>query len=371
MTSPTRLRVVTPERLDALVANLVNTGGSATGTAVATKAGTGTPTTTGVVTATANSLMQRDASARAQIANPAVGADIANKSYVDTAIATTVLSSTRGAASGVATLDGSALIPVAQIPTTYGRHLGSGTAFPGSHNTGDTYIHTGLGSALFRWSGAGWEQQSRATCASRTARNTMMTTYGAVMPIGFTVVQTDMRWKWRNDEAGWILAGFDGDGSWASTTGNVGPTFMYQTVNQPIIHGASTAILKNWTYHQQGTVDTEREVITYNGSNGLFNINDRCLLAITMSCSSDAGVAGSTRVYLYPPGGNLAFPTGALSSKDHRMSGYAGAGYMEQTLTWIGYGDPGQSFSVGVDQYNTSSSTVNYAGNIGVSILSA
>lgn len=117
MTAPTRVRVLTPEQLDAAAASLVNTAGTLLGTAVSQKAGTSQGTATGVIAANASTLMGRDAAGRSQVATPAVAADIATKGYVDATVTGYVASSAKGVANGVASLNSGGQVPSGQLPS--------------------------------------------------------------------------------------------------------------------------------------------------------------------------------------------------------------------------------------------------------------
>jgi len=110
----TRVRVVTPELLDAAMANIINDPSSQSNTAVGVVgANTATVNVTGVTTAQANSLVQRDAAGRTQFVDPAVPADAATKNYVDTNIsalgATTATANTLAKRDGVGDLSAVAL----------------------------------------------------------------------------------------------------------------------------------------------------------------------------------------------------------------------------------------------------------------------
>lgn len=190
MTGPTRVRVVTPERLDALVSNLVNTSGTATSTAVATKAGTSSGgSTTGVTAATANTIMGRDASARSQVADPAVNADVANMGWTNTTISSYVTSQ-KGIASGIASLDSSSFLNSVQVPQYLHQHRGSGTAFPTGIRAGDTFLHTGVG-CLFSYDGTNWRQAEEFSVATNAAVTAISSTYSSAIHTGFRVWQTD------------------------------------------------------------------------------------------------------------------------------------------------------------------------------------
>lgn len=183
MTAPlTRLRVVTPERLDALVSNLVNTSGTATSTAVATKAGTSTGgSTTGVTTATASTIMGRDANGRSQVADPAVAADIATMGWVNTQLGSYLATSTKGAASGVASLDGSSFLTTAQVPQYLARNLGSSTSFPASPRQGDLAWRSdvGVNGSLWIYTTNGWRcaQAERLAFTDQSARDAFTGAY--------------------------------------------------------------------------------------------------------------------------------------------------------------------------------------------------
>lgn len=368
MTSPQRMRIVTPERLDTLVASLVNNATSSTGTAVANHAGTGTPTTTGVVTATANTLMQRDANGRSQIATPSVSADIATKGYVDTTVGGYILTSTKGAASGVASLDSTGHVPAGQIASLFPRNLGSGTAFPTGQNLGDIFTHTGVGS-LFRWGGAQWEQASRCSVANRTARDALLNNYKAVLPLGFLVSQADFDWIWRLDQKGWIYAGWEGNGAntvYSATSAPSGPQFKYTRTNFSVPHNVGQTPT-GWVFEAANTGDTEREIVTYTG-NGAWTFHDRCAASVVLEAFSDIGSYGSSFLYLYPAGGAFVMPTGNMRDIRHRSaSGYPGSGSLSQVLSWDGYVDAGSTFTTGVFQYCADGSSA-VAYNLYVSI---
>lgn len=355
--SITRLRVLTPEALDAVAANLVNTPSSQLGTAVANKAGTGTPTTTGVVTATGNSLMQRDSAGRSQVATPSASADIATKGYVDTAVGGYILTSAKGANSGVASLDSTGKIPASQIAISFPRNLGSGTAYPGTKNTGDTFTHTGLNS-LMRWDGAQWVQAGRSTVATRTARDTMLSTYSADIPLGFTTTQLDYHWIWRKDRIGWIYAGVEANNSIYPNEVNEGPTFMYQSLNQTVPFQTTTQI-GGFSYlpaADASITDTEREIVTWDGTANKWTIHDRCVVSIVAFCYSSVPYAGSVLFMLNPPGGGNVIPI-VISNLVHRgtANGYAGWSQLYQTLNHTGYSNKSSSFNLNVVQFNTGS----------------
>lgn len=333
-----RLRIVTPERLDGLVADLVNSPLTSSGLAVANKAGTGTPSSSGVSAPTPSTLMQRDAAGRAQVVSPSVAADIATKNYVDT---TAVLASTKGVANGVAALDSSGNVSTAQLGTI-GRNLGSGTTFPSSPGVGDFYTHTGLG-ANFRWGGSRWEQQSRATVASRAARDTLLTTYSSVMPVGFTVTQSDFGWIWRRaTNSQWLYAGWEGatDGiPWSTGSTNQGPIFMYQSLNRTLTSGAAPIKLP-FTFLQNGTADTERELVVWDSTNKQWNLRDNCVVTVSVTVTSDFDDYGNSIVKLRPPGGSAVVPTGYVADNSARTSAtatYSGSGQLIQNLRYTGY----------------------------------
>lgn len=210
MTSPTRIRVLTPEHLDAAAAALVNTTGTALATAVASKAGTSQGTATGVTSATANTLVGRDAAARTQFADPLAGADAATKNYVDTTIAGYVPNTAKGVASGIATLDGSGFLTAGQTPQYLHQHRGSGTTLPtGAARAGDTYFHTGL-NCLMGYDGTNWRQRERAEVSGYANVTAISTNYAAAIYSGFEVLDTatNLVWCWNGtvwDTRGLIL----------------------------------------------------------------------------------------------------------------------------------------------------------------------
>lgn len=365
MTGPIRLRVVTPEALDALVANLVNTGASATGTAVANKAGTGTPTTTGVVTATASTLMQRDAAGRSQIVTPTVGAEIANKTYVDTQVALYVPLTQRGAVSGVATLDSAGFVPAAQMSTVFPRSLGSGTSFPASKNTGDVFTHTGIG-CQFRWDGSTWFQAGSCSVATRTARNTLSSTYSSVLPTGFVAVQVDHPYRWRWTPGGWVYDGWAG-GSVYGDTVNTTTKMQYSTQNLSVPTGtnytpAGFAQVKPYPHL------TAQEWLTYSGS-GVFTVNDDCNLSIQLYIDSDGVVNDRSTVGLFPPGAAASWPLTGVYNTAHRVVGYTNAGMLGQNVQWTGAVTAGSTFSTYIIHTNGTSTALTYNVYLSVELL--
>lgn len=377
MTSPQRLRVVTPELLDALVANLVNTSSTSTSTAVANHAGTGTATVSGSVSATASSLMQRDANGRSQVATPAVSADIATKGYVDTVASNYVLATDKGSALGVASLDSTAKIPLGQISASFPRNLGSGTAFPTGINLGDLFTHTGLGGA-FRWDGVQWAQLGRITVTNRAARDALLSTYGAQMPLGFTVVQSDYRWVWRKDQGGWVLAGFDGGSSYYPASGNLGSSFKYTALNRTVPFNTWTQAA-GWSFEGTNAASTEREIITYNSAQAVFTVNDRCTVNVQAYAVNDLPGFGSSTVRLHTPAGTSSFPSGVITDIRHRGysgttgGGYPGNGTVGQSLSWTGPCDAGSTFWCDALQYNTNSGnpSINFNWYLAVTLLSS
>jgi hypothetical protein len=198
----TRIRVVTPELLDGAVAALINTSGTQShNAAVVAGSGGGTVTTTGVTTATANTLVQRDANARTQFASPSVSADAATKGYVDTTCAGYIPTTQKGAASGVASLDGSSFLTAAQVPQYLHQHRGSGTSFPTGIRAGDTYLHTGFG-CLFTYNGTGWKQAEEFAVANLAGRDALKTNYPTLLHVGLRVWQTDIsvEWMWTGSD---------------------------------------------------------------------------------------------------------------------------------------------------------------------------
>lgn len=166
---------------------------------------------TGVVSATPNTLVQRDAAGRTQFVDPAVSADVATKGYVDTQGNLLVPKTQLGAASGVATLDGNSLITTSQIPTNLGRFLGTGTALPSSPRGSDTYFHSGLG-CLMQYNGVAWRQRDVPIVADQTARNAISSNYAALLYAGFQVRQSDFDYTFE-----WM-----GSNKWSKIPGNGG-----------------------------------------------------------------------------------------------------------------------------------------------------
>lgn len=195
MTSPSRIRVLTPERLDGQAASLVSTNGSqlnlAVKSAAAAAASGGTVNVTGVSSASPNTLMQRDAVGRAQVIDPVAGADIATKQYVDNGLAGYLPTGQKGAPSGLATLDSSGFVVAGSIPQYLHQHRGAGTTLPAgaTARVGDTYLHTGLGvnGTMLTWDGQYWRQHEVLDVPDLTARDALVNNYAAALHPGFRV----------------------------------------------------------------------------------------------------------------------------------------------------------------------------------------
>jgi len=243
----TRVRVVTPELLDGAVAALINTAGTQShNAAVVAGSGGGTVTATGVTTATANTLVQRDANARTQFATPAVSADAATKGYVDTTVAGYIPTTAKGAASGVASLDGSSFLTAAQVPQYLHQHRGSGTSFPTGIRAGDTYFHNGFG-CLFAYNGTGWKQAEEFAVANLAGRNALKTNYASLLHVGLRVWQTDWSVEWTWNGSDWELSAGELVGkAWGSGTGT--GIFTTLTFNSWVTHPVMTSRTNGCTF---------------------------------------------------------------------------------------------------------------------------
>lgn len=324
---------------------MVSTGGTALRAAVTAAAGTSNAAPTGVTTPTASTVMGRDAAGRSQVEDPSANKDIANKQWVAAQVATSLPTSQKAAASGVASLDSTSVLSASQVPTYLGRSLGSGTTLP-SARQGDTYFHTGLNSLLM-WNGSQWAQVGEAEVASRTARNTMGTTYGAIMPSGFTVVQDDKKLRWRWTENGWAYAGYTGTDPYGQTVNTPTKIHFYQT-NLTVANGAFQKA-RGWAVALPATHITVPAWISH--SNGTFTINDNCNLTAHVMVSSDAANDGRSDVLFNPPGGDFSVGTAALRSCMWRGGGFGGAGWLQQPITWSGAVRAGTTCSVDVNWY--------------------
>lgn len=353
-----RIRVLTPEALDGKAADYVGTTGSELRTAILTLTGSGDPGISFVSTATANTGMKRDASARAQVANPSANLDIVNKQTMDTAVAAKVSTTSLGAASGVATLDSGSKLTGTQIPTFLTRNQGTGTSFPGGIARGDVFHHSGIG-CLFMYDGTNWGQSGRCTVATRTARNTLSSTYSSVLPRGFRITQTDHNYRWRWEGA-WI---FDG---WADSTYPYGKTtpsleIRWQRNNYVLPNGRTGNVVDGWTVSTANGSGVQVPAwITYNSSARTWSFNDNAVVhAVLTAESSHSSAIGKTEISLHPPGGTSDTDRGIVASSGLRYQNFTQPYW--HSVAWQGYVSPGQdAASVGVFQINNVGATINY-----------
>lgn len=364
--------MLTPEQLDSAAASLVNTAGTLLGQAVSQKAGTSTGTATGVVAATPNTLMGRDASGRSQIATPAAAGDIASKGYVDTTVAGYLPTSAKGAASGIASLDSGGFLTVAQIPQNLPRMMGSGTSFPASPRMGDSYYHSGIG-CLFSWDSTKWVQAGACVVAGRPALDTMLGSYSAVLPYGFTATISALNsdgLRFRLGRNGWVYAGYDGNNfnGNATETTNLAVVAMYQALNIPIGSGvAAKLIVPNTMTDSSGGNPT----YWLQAGSSTFTCEENAVYSINAQVVSDSTAAGWSLVDLSAPagGGQSYFPSGHIQDQQQRDAGYPSAGTLRQNVSWTGYAPAGSNFSISLSQANTQNYSVSYSVSMAVNIL--
>jgi hypothetical protein len=375
VTEPVRIRVLTPEALDDKSADLVGTSGSALREAILTLTGSSDPGITFTSAATANAGMKRDASGRAQVQDPSANLDIVNKQTLDTAVAARVATTTLGAASGVATLDSTSRLTVSQIPSILIRNQGSGTSLPGSPGRGDVYYHSGVG-CLFQYDGSAWVQAGRCTVATRTARNTLSSTYSSLLHEGFLVHQVDAKYMWKMCSDGvWAYAGWSGGGVQGQDA-NSAPLISFQRVNMSFTSNQSEV----WTRVSGWTVNTAANPATASrgwlslASNGTFTVEDRCTITVIVtSVSNTTQRAGITHLRLDVPGGTSSIPGGSLTDFRLRQGvpfadTFAGSGGAESTITFSGPANADDVFTIYNRQYNPSGVSVNYQFTLAVSI---
>jgi hypothetical protein len=366
----TRIRITTPEALDGIAADYVGTSGSELRSAILTLTGSSDPGITFTSAATANTGMKRDASARAQIADPSAALDIVNKQTLDAGLAGKVASTLLGAASGVATLDSSSKLTGTQVPTFLAQNLGTGTSFPSSPRRGDVFTHTGIG-CLFTYDGATWAQSGRCTVASRTARDTLLSTWGASLPEGFTITQTDKLYRWRKATVGWVYAGWAGDSPWGTAV-NSSTVARYTRVNQSVPHGSTDRLVTGWTLDTAtGGHTTEPEWIAYNNTDGTWNLKDTAQVAIHLMTNTTGTAPGDSQLSLRVPGSTYAHPTGSLRDTRYRHSQVT-INSVQQVLTYTGYTQPieaARRAQVSINQQNTQGLSLNYQFQISFHLL--
>lgn len=358
----TRIRVLTPEHLDGEAADLVATTGTGLRNAVLAAAGASNVAPTGVSAATASTVMGRDASGRTQVQDPSANLDVTNKQFVAAQIATTLPTSQKGAASGVASLDSSSFLASAQVPTYLGRNLGSGTTLP-SGRRGDTFFHTGWNGMVIH-TGDNWVQVGGAEVTSRATRDTLSTTYASTLPNGFTVNQVDMGYRWRWASGGtatgtWTYTGYSDDGTPFGNGGNPATVARWTRTNLSVNSGSAPTVT-GWTFDNQDVGVTVPEWISYNTSNGNWTVNDRCSVSIMVQCQSDTTVGGFSGMSLWVPGGVYGMPGATLRDQCPRGTGLTGAGFVAQHITYDGTCGKNSTIQLVVNQTTANNTPVNY-----------
>lgn len=280
--------------------------------------------------------MQRDSGGRSQVNDPVANLDIANRQFLAGQINTRIATADKGVASGVASLDGTAVLSSGQVPTYLGRALGQGTTLPTARR-GDNFFHTGL-NAMLIFDGNRWLPIGVGEVASKTARTAMATTYASVIPVGFTVEQTDSDYLFKWTGTGWAYAGYVG------TDTRAGCSVAYFKSNQSLAN-STTANVTGWTIEPSSSV---KPWLTYGGGN--FTVQERCVISVYCQVQSDGVGQGVTHTAINLPGAAATVGGGASRHANFRGSGFPGAGYLINNMNWTGAVDPGAVFSVGLYQ---------------------